>query len=144
MKEILKFNIEKLKRAVKLIETLLNKLKPFPLKGSYTSDELEPYDALSGRFIRAVEVCIKTFRSYEFYMFGEVSQTFRDLLNNMAKLDIISDIDLWFEMRNVRNRIVHDYLPEKIKEIYDDIMFKYSKELIKVKEKFENILNNIK
>jgi hypothetical protein len=38
-------------------------------------------------------------------------------------------------MRDVRNRIVHDYLPEDIKEIYDSIMGPFGKQLLKVKEK---------
>jgi len=32
-------------------------------------------------------------------------------------------------MKDVRNRIVHDYLPEETKRIFDDIMTIYSSEL---------------
>jgi len=53
----------------------------------------------------------------------------RDQLNRMEKLGIISSTETWFRLRDVRNRIVHDYLPGKIKEIYDDIMGPFGVEL---------------
>ena len=43
-------------------------------------------------------------------------------------------MQLWIEMRDQRNRIVHEYLPEKIRQIYKDLVGKMSKELLAVKE----------
>ncbi|MDF1583208.1 MAG: hypothetical protein P1P78_07840 [Methyloprofundus sp.] len=80
----------------------------------YTPDELEPYDALSDRFMRTVEVAIKFFRSYEYYLQAEQSQSLSDGLHQMEKLELISNIDVCLEMRDMRNRIVHDYVPEKL------------------------------
>lgn len=40
---------------------------------------------------------------------------------------------LWIQMRDVRNRIVHDYLPEEIKGICDSIMGEMGSELLQVK-----------
>jgi uncharacterized protein with HEPN domain len=39
-------------------------------------------------------------------------------LANTAKWNLINDVEQWFRMRDLRNRIVHDYLPEKLAEIY--------------------------
>lgn len=36
----------------------------------------------------------------------------------MEKVGLVSGIGVWLEMRDVRNRIVHDYVLEKIAEIY--------------------------
>ncbi len=44
-------------------------------------------------------------------------------------------------MRDVRNRIVHGYLPEEIKDIYDSIMGTFGKELLSLKEKTSNFLD---
>lgn len=65
---------------------------------------------------------LKFFKSYEKLVEGENSDTLRDLLNRMEKLDLITSVIRWLEMRDIRNRIVHDYLPEKVKKIYDSIM----------------------
>lgn len=114
---------------IHLVEASLDKLQPFDPAYPYTPDEYEPYDALSDRFMRAVEICIKFFRSYERLQFAEESETFRDQLNRMEKLGLVTSVELWFRMREVRNRIVHDYSPEKVKELYDDMMGTLGNEL---------------
>jgi hypothetical protein len=119
----------KMLNAVALVEASLCKLSPYNETHVYNADESEPYDALSDRFVRAVEVCLKFFRSYERLQFAEESDTLRDQLNRMEKLEIISSVELWFKMRDVRNRIVHDYLPHEIKQIYDDVMGPFGAEL---------------
>jgi len=124
--------------AIKLVEASLEEIKPFDKEKVYSPKEREPYDALSDRFIRAVEVSITFFKSYEKLMYGENSETLRDLLNRMEKLKWISSVILWMEMRDVRNRIVHGYLPEEIKDIYDSIMGTFGKELLSLKEKTSN------
>ncbi len=116
--------------AILLVEASLNRVSPFDLDKTYSPLEAEPYDALCDRFIRAIETSIKYFRSYEKLMFAENSETLRDLLNRMEKLNLISSLDIWMKMRDVRNRIVHDYLPEKIKDMYDSIMNEFGKELL--------------
>lgn len=52
----------------------------------------------------------------------------------MAKLGLVSSVQLWIEMRDQRNRIVHEYLPEKIRQIYEELAGKMSKELLAVKK----------
>ena len=118
--------------AVLLVNASLNRVSTFELNKTYSPLEAEPYDALCDRFIRAVETSIKYFRSYEKLMFGENSETLRDLLNRMEKLNLITSSEIWFKMRDVRNRIVHDYLPEKIKDMYDSIINDFGKELLKL------------
>ena len=37
----------------------------------------------------------------------------------MEKLRLVGSASLWLEMRNIRNRIVHDYLPEQTAQMFD-------------------------
>ena len=122
-------DFQKVKAAMDILQFSLNKLNSFDASLLYTADDYEPYDALSDRFMRASEMFIKFFRSYERLQFAEESDTLRDQLNRMEKLGLISSTELWFRIRDVRNRMVHDYLPGKIKEIYDDIMGTFGDEL---------------
>ena len=117
--------------AIKLVDASLKKLESYDASRTYTPEEREPYDALSDRFVRAVEVCIKFFRSYELLQFAENSSTLRDQLNRMEKLGIVTSTELWFQMWDVRNRIVHDYLPTEIKDLYDDLLGPLGAELQK-------------
>ncbi|MFA7370214.1 MAG: hypothetical protein WC334_11265 [Kiritimatiellales bacterium] len=129
---------KKMLNAVALVEASLCKLSPYDETHVYNADESEPYDALSDRFVRAVEICLKFFRSYKRIQFAEESDTLRDQLNRMEKPEIISSVELWFKMRDVRNRIVHDCLPHEIKQMYDDVMGPFGAELksctVKVQE----------
>ncbi len=118
-----------------LVEASLSRITPYDVNQNYTPEEMEPYDAMSGRFIRAVEVSLKFFRTYERYLFVESSDTIRDLLNRMATVDLITSTQLWVAMRDVRNRIVHDYLPKDIKQIYDAIQNQFGNELKQLKSK---------
>jgi len=129
----------KLISAVSLVEASLNGLDNYNSEQKYSPKELEPYDALSDRFIRAVETCIKFFKSYEYYLYTISSDTYRDLLLKMEKVNLISSTAIWVDMRDIRNRVVHDYLPNQIKNIFDLIMGEFGNELLQVKGKVEKI-----
>ncbi len=135
---------QKVFSAVNLVEASLEGLKEFELNKEYTPKELEPYDALSDRFIRAVETCIKFFKSHEYYLYTFSSDTYRDLLLNMEKQKLISSVEMWVDMRDIRNRIVHDYLPQQIKNIYDLIMDEFKDELHAVNAKIKAISTEVK
>ena len=118
-----------------LVEASLSRITPYDVNQNYTPEEMEPYDAMSGRFIRAIEVSLKFFRTYKRYLFVESSDTIRDLLNRMATVDLITSTQLWVAMRDVRNRTVHDYLPKDIKQTHDVIQNQFGNELKQLKSK---------
>ena len=126
---------QKVLNTIMLVEASLSRITPYDVNQNYTPEEMEPYDAMSGRFIRAIEVSLKFFRTYERYLFVESSDTIRDLLNRMATVDLITSTQLWVAMRDVRNRIVHDYLPKDIKQIYDAIQNEFGNELKQLQSK---------
>ena len=128
--------------AIDLLKASLEYIKPYDPSINYTPKEREPYDALSDRFIRAVEISIKFFQSYERYLYAESSDTLRDLLNRMEKVEMISSVSLWIEMREIRNLVVHDYLPGYVKDIYDSIMGKFGDELMNLKKRILTVFDN--
>jgi hypothetical protein len=87
-----------------------------------------------------VEVAIKFFRTYEYYLQAQQSQTLRDGLHQMEKTGLISDIDIWLDMRDLRNRIVHDYISEKIAEMYLLVRTHFYQEMLRLNNKI-NALN---
>ena len=58
--------IEHFQKTFQLLKASVQKTSEFDINRAYTADELEPYDALSDRFIRVVELALKFFRSYEY------------------------------------------------------------------------------
>ncbi len=54
------------------------------------------------------------------------------LLNRMEKIGLVRDAELWLAMRNTRNRIVHDYLPEQIAQMFETISGEHGNELLRL------------
>lgn len=57
----------------------------------------------------------------------------------MEKWEIISNSDIWLDMRDIRNKIVHDYMPEQIAEMYVLIRHEFYDEFSLVVKKFKEI-----
>lgn len=135
---LLEASHRKVVSAVGLVDASLKRVKSFDPRRDYTPEQLEPYDALSDRFVRAVETCIRYFRTYERYKEVVASETYRDLLNKMEKFGLIGSVELWIGMRDVRNRIVHNYLPEQLKVLFDLMTGVYASELLTVSARIKN------
>lgn len=129
----------KIEKALFLVQASLKKLESYDVTKDYTPDELEPYDALADRFIRCVEVFVRFFKTYDRYQSVEISLSYRDLINFMHKLGLISNVQLWLQMRDVRNKIVHDHLPEQTKYLFDSIMGDFYKEILFTSEKVKQL-----
>lgn len=130
---------EDLKKAAALLKAALDKFKPYVLEKIYTSDELEYYDSLSFRFEKCVELNLSFFRSLEIFLYSKFSDTLRDRLLVVQKLGLIDTIDFWMEMRLLRNKIAHTYIPQEIKDIYDAI-YQKSYTILKTIAKIEAFL----
>ncbi|MBI5324148.1 MAG: nucleotidyltransferase substrate binding protein [Ignavibacteriae bacterium] len=139
IKALLLVSLEKVKKSIDSTLEAIKSVSGFDPMKKNTLKEEEPYDALTMRFTRAVEVCLKFFRTYELYTSRVASDTIRDRLLNMEKFDFISNTELWLDMRDVRNRVVHDYLPDEVKKTFDLIINEYAKELDKLKKKVSEL-----
>ena len=109
---------DKLRAASELLFASAADYVPFKPRHPYTPKEREPYDALSDRFLRGFESSLKFFRTWERVREAAPSETFRDLLLRMEKLGLISGHERWLSLRDLRNRVVHDYLPTELAELY--------------------------
>jgi hypothetical protein len=112
----------KLRAALELVFASAAAYAPFTPGRIYSPQEREPYDALSDRFLRAFESSLKFFRTWERVREANVSDTFRDLLLRMEKVGLISDHSTWVALRDLRNRVVHDYLPDELASLYAAII----------------------
>lgn len=119
--------------AAALLEASLRRYRPFDPARVYTPEELEPYDAMCDRYLRVVEMAIRYFRTFERSRLALNSESYRDLLGNVAKWGLIEDAELWFRMRDLRNRIAHDYLPEQLRRIYEAISGEFGPELLRLR-----------
>jgi nucleotidyltransferase substrate binding protein (TIGR01987 family) len=121
MEPLLKASADKLRAALQLLFASVDAYSGFDPTRDYSPREREPFDAMSDRYLRAFESSLKYFRTFERVREVAVSDTFRDLLNRMHKVGLISDVQTWLDLRDLRNRIAHEYLPEELARIYTSI-----------------------
>ncbi len=141
-KDLILQELEDFKRTIALLRASIKKFKPYKTRKIYTPDELEYYDSLSFRFEKSVELTLSFLKGLEIFVYAKTSDTLRDRLLIMQKLNIIDSIDFWFEARMLRNKITHTYITEKLKDLYNEI-FKKSKIVFKTFERTERYLTNI-
>jgi hypothetical protein len=66
-------------------------------------------DQMIYRFSKAQDtIGAKLFKAFMLYQGENVDKPFRDILNNLEKLNIV-DVEQWFVLREIRNEIAHDY-----------------------------------
>lgn len=123
-KDLILREFEDTKKAVSLLKISVKKFIPYDSARIYTPDELEYFDSLSFRFEKSVEIILNFFRGLEIYLYSKSSDTIRDRLLAMQKLNLIDNIDFWMEARLLRNKIAHAYLPNQLKDIYEEIVKK--------------------
>lgn len=121
-KEFILQNFKDLQKAAALLAGSVKKYKPYSPKAKYTPKQMEYYDALSFRYEKTVEVALYFFRSLESYLYSAESDTLRNRLLTMEKLRVIDSAERWFEVRLLRNRVAHAYLPAELKVIYAKII----------------------
>lgn len=103
-----------LKRLNDAFEQLMIK-HSFPLDNKSYQDIVKALDSLAYsdqiiyRFSKLQDVMgAKLFKSLLLYQGENVNKPFLDILNQLEKMDII-EVDDWFEIRDLRDEISHDY-----------------------------------
>ncbi len=118
MEALLFASRERLNAALDIFLASVADYRGFDPERNYTPKESEPLDALSDRYLRAFESSLRFFRTWEQVREAAPSESFRDLLQRMEKLGLVSATGVWLALRDVRNRIAHEYLPGELAKIY--------------------------
>lgn len=139
MEPLLHASRERLHAAIDIFLVSVADYPGFDPERSYTPKEREPLDALSDRYLRAFEASLRFFRTWEQMREAAVSESFRDVLLRMEKLGFISETGIWLTMRDVRNRIAHEYLPGELARIYAAMVGVGATELRRLREQAERL-----
>ena len=139
-KELLLKNYENLKKTILLFETALKDVVQILNKENFSEQDLKVFDVFSFRFQKLVEMFLYFLRSLEIYLYGQSSDTLRDRLLRMEKLGIISDIETWFKIRILRNKIVHTY-EENFIDLIKEVL-NVSNQIFEDYKKLENYIKN--
>ncbi len=115
--------VQELTRARKHFEYSFKKVSMMTLDHELDDEELETLESFSSRFSRFSDLVImKYFR----VLLLETDPAFRgsviDTLNQAEKYGWIEAKEPWIRIRELRNVAAHEYSPEDIKQIYQELI----------------------
>ena len=115
---LLKSELELMNNASSVLNYSFKKCIKVGIKKKYTQKELDTFENLASRFARLNDIILqKILRSIHSIDLDDAG-TLRDSINLAEKKRIIADAGKMIEMRELRNSIVHEYIPEVIKSIF--------------------------
>lgn len=81
-------------------------------------EDLDKFETLTSRYARISDIVTqKVFRTIN-QIDLEADGTTRDFINRAAKKGFIEDENAFFEMRELRNRIAHEYAAKSLRNIF--------------------------
>lgn len=121
----------------------LEKVYDFPIEKKNYEDILHSLqhlaycDQIIYRFSK-LQDCVgaKLFKSILMYQGENIDKPFLDILNQLEKMNILN-VDEWFEIRDLRNEVAHEY------EEKDDTALNVINMIYKFKGELENIMISI-
>ena len=120
--ELLKQNWELLIRSLDSLKLSVEKVSNIGQKTEYTFEELESFDSLTSKFARTSDIFLQKIIRTIWALLHETQMPLIDVLNKAEKLSIIESSDQLIEIRDIRNQIAHEYLPEAIQELIPDVI----------------------
>lgn len=88
-----------------------------------TDEQFEIWDGFATRFARSSDIFLSKYIKAAIKHDDPVFDgSFRDNLNRAEKLKLIDDSRIWFEIRQLRNVVVHEYSDEDLKIIFQKML----------------------
>lgn len=108
---------ELLQAAVSTFKLSVNKCQSIGIKEIYSFEELESFDSLTSKFNRTSDIFTQKVLRSVWMLLHEPYVPFIDMMNKCEKMAILRSADQMIEIRDLRNQIAHEYLPDAIREL---------------------------
>jgi hypothetical protein len=110
-----------LKQSSDTLDLSFIKCNAIGIREQYTFEEQESFDSLTSKFARTSDIFIQKVLRTIWSLLHERSLPFIDLVNRCEKEAIIPSADELIEIRDLRNQIAHEYLPEVLRAMVPEI-----------------------
>lgn len=127
---ILREHWQLLMNSLKTLKLSVEKCKQIGKKEAYTFSEMESFDSLTSKFGRTADMYTQKVLRTCWMLLHEPFVPFIDMINQCEKMELIKSADTLVEIRDLRNQIAHEYIPEAIQELVPDVI-EYSSHLEK-------------
>ena len=126
--ELLQQNWNLLMKSMESLNLSVEKVSKIKKKGEYTFEEMESFDSLTSKFGRTSDIFLQKIIRTIWALLHETQMPLIDVLNKSEKIGLIESADNLLEIRDIRNQIAHEYLPEAIQDLITDVL-EFSKQL---------------
>jgi len=113
---------ELLQSAVSTLKLSVQKCQSIVTKENYTFEELESFDSLTSKFNRTSDIFTQKVLRTVWILLHEPFAPFIDMMNNCEKMGIVGSADQMIEIRDLRNQIAHEYLPDAIRDLVPETL----------------------
>lgn len=141
LSKLLDEEIVLLNASVLTLNLSYEKCKLIDLKADLTFEEMESIDSLTSKFGRTSDIFTQKLLRTVWSMLHEAFVPFIDLMNKAEKYDIINSANELIYIRDLRNQIAHEYIPEAIKDMTPEVL-DYIPKLIANIEQAIKFINN--
>jgi len=124
-KKLLKQNWELLITSLESLSKSVLKCSSIGVKIEYSFEEMESIDSLTSKFARISDIYSQKIIRGIWALLHEPYEPFIDLMNTAEKAEIIISSESMLQIRDLRNQIAHEYLPEAIKDLLHEVLEKY-------------------
>jgi hypothetical protein len=100
----------------------LEKCREIGLKQQYSFEEQESFDSLTSKFGRTSDLFTQKIIRTIWGMLHEPFVPFIDLMNISEKLGLICSADQMITVRDLRNQIAHEYIPEALHDLVPEVI----------------------
>jgi hypothetical protein len=127
--------------AVDTLELSVTKCQHIGKKTNYTFEELESFDSLTSKFNRASDIFTQKVLRSIWMLLHEEFVPFIDMMNQCEKMMIIRSSDNMIAIRDLRNQITHEYIPDAISDLVPEVI-ELTKSLTESTEKCRKFLES--
>jgi hypothetical protein len=121
-RELLTRNWNLLARSIETLHISVEKANKIGVKQEYSFEEMETFDSLTSKFNRTSDLYTQKILRSCWSLLHEPFMPFIDMLNKSEKIGLIKSADEMIEIRDLRNQIAHEYIPEAIQELIPEVI----------------------
>lgn len=115
-------NWQLLQNSLHTLNKSVEKAQAIVKQEDYTFEEMETFDSLTSKFSRTSDIFLQKIIRTVWDLLHEDKMPLIDILNRAEKLEIIHSAEDMLEIRDIRNQIAHEYIPEAIQELVPDVI----------------------
>jgi len=120
--DLLQSELVLLQASVDTLQMSVRKCNSIGIKENCTFEELESFDSLTSKFNRTSDIFTQKVLRSVWMLLHEPFVPFIDMMNKGEKMLILQSADQMIEIRDLRNQITHEYIPEAIRDLVPEVI----------------------